>query len=130
MRREKFDVLIVGGGGAGLTASMLLTQLGVDALLVNAAPSTSQLPKAHVLNQRAMEVMTDCGIADAIYAVGTPPDQFGHTAFYAGFAGHEGAGRRMFKQESWGGGGLDDEWRMASPVMPSNLPQKIGRAHV
>ena len=123
MRREKFDVLIVGGGGAGLTASMLLAQLGVDALLVNAAPSTSQLPKAHVLNQRAMEVMTDCGIADAIYAVGTPPDQFGHTAFYAGFAGHEGAGRRMFKQESWGGGGLDDEWRMASPVMPSNLPQ-------
>ena len=28
-------VLIVGGGGAGLTASMLLSQLGVETLLVS-----------------------------------------------------------------------------------------------
>ena len=33
-------VLIVGGGGAGLTASMLLSQLGVDSLLVSALPTT------------------------------------------------------------------------------------------
>jgi len=50
-------VLIVGGGGAGLTASMLFATLGVDALLVSAQPTTSTLPKAHVLNQRAMEIM-------------------------------------------------------------------------
>ncbi len=120
---ERVPVLIIGGGGAGLTASMLLAQLGIEALLVNAADSTSRLPKAHVLNQRAMEIMNDCGIAEAIYAIGTPPEQLGHTAFYAGFAGHEGAGRTIFKQESWGGGGLDDEWRMASPLLSSNLPQ-------
>ena len=47
-------VLIVGGGGAGLTASMLLSKLGVDSLLVSALPTTSVLPKAHVLNQRTM----------------------------------------------------------------------------
>ena len=120
---ERVPVLIIGGGGAGLTASMLLAQLGIEALLVNAADSTSRLPKAHVLNQRAMEIMNDCGVAEAIYAIGTPPAQLGHTAFYAGFAGHEGAGRTIFKQESWGGGGLDDEWRMASPLLSSNLPQ-------
>ena len=44
-------VLIVGGGGAGLTTSMLLSTMGVDSLLVNAWPGTSILPKAHVLNQ-------------------------------------------------------------------------------
>ena len=120
---ERVPVLIIGGGGAGLTASMLLAQLGIEALLVNAADSTSRLPKAHVLNQRAMEIMNDCGIAEAIYAIGTPPAQLGHTAFYAGFAGHEGAGRTIFTQERWGGGGLDDEWRMASPLLSSNLPQ-------
>ena len=43
-------VLIVGGGGAGLTASMLFSQLGVETLLVSALPATSILPKAHVLN--------------------------------------------------------------------------------
>ncbi|MFZ9157908.1 MAG: FAD-dependent monooxygenase, partial [Ilumatobacteraceae bacterium] len=123
MRRETVPVLIVGGGGAGLTASMLLTRMGVDALLVNAAPRTSELPKAHVLNQRAMEVLADCGVADEIYRVGTPPEQFSHTAMYAGFAGHDGAGRVIFKQESWGAGGMDEEWRMASPKVSSNLPQ-------
>jgi 2,4-dichlorophenol 6-monooxygenase len=50
-------VLIVGGGGAGLTASMLLSQLGVESLLINVRASTSDLPKAHVLNQRAMKIL-------------------------------------------------------------------------
>ena len=40
-------VLIVGGGGAGLTASMLLSQLGVETLLVSRYAETSRLPKAH-----------------------------------------------------------------------------------
>ena len=120
---EHVPVLIVGGGGAGLTASMLLSLLGVDAVLVNAATTTSSLPKAHVLNQRAMEIMSDCGVDEAIYQVGTPPGQLSHTAFYAGFAGPEPMGRVMYKQESWGGGGADVEWQMASPKVSSNLPQ-------
>src|SRR5579883_2350149 len=68
-------VLIVGGGGAGLTASALLSGLGVETLLVNAARTTSTLPKAHVLNQRAMEILTDTGAAAEIYRLGTPPEQ-------------------------------------------------------
>ena len=63
---EEVPVLIVGGGGAGLTSSMLLARLGVEHLLVSARPGTSDLPKAHVLNQRAMEVLDDVGVADAI----------------------------------------------------------------
>ena len=47
-------VLIAGGGGAGLTASMLLSRMGIESLLVSASPRTSVLPKAHVLNLRAM----------------------------------------------------------------------------
>jgi 2-polyprenyl-6-methoxyphenol hydroxylase-like FAD-dependent oxidoreductase len=59
------QVLIVGGGGAGLTASMLLSRLGVRSLLVNRLPGTSILPKAHVLNQRCMEIFDEVGVADA-----------------------------------------------------------------
>jgi len=60
------SVLIVGGGGAGLTASMTLATLGVDSLLVNSLPNTSVLPKAHVLNQRTMEIFTEVGVAPEI----------------------------------------------------------------
>lgn len=120
---ETVEVLIVGGGGAGLTASMLMARLGVDTLLVSAQAHTSLLPKAHVLNQRAMEIMKDCGVDADIYAIGTPPEQMSHTAYYAGFSGHPDAGRMLFKQESWGGGGLDEDWAAASPMVTTNLPQ-------
>jgi 2,4-dichlorophenol 6-monooxygenase len=123
-RPETVPVLIVGGGGAGLTASMLLAKEGVEHLLVSARPQTSDLPKAHVLNQRAMEVLEDVGVADAIAAAGTPPEQMAATAFYAGFAGPEpDYGRRLIKLESWGAGGEDESWRAASSWRQQNLPQ-------
>lgn len=56
-------VLIVGGGGAGLSASMLLSRLGIGSYLVSSLPHTSVLPKAHILNQRAMEILSDVGVA-------------------------------------------------------------------
>ena len=124
MKEERIPVLIVGGGGAGLTASMLLSRLGVDHLLVSARPATSDLPKAHVLNQRAMEILEDCGVADEIADRGTPPEQMAATAYYAGFAGdEEDAGRRIAKLESWGAGGENELWRAASAWRQQNLPQ-------
>lgn len=117
-------ILIVGGGGAGLTASMLLSQLGVDSLLVNARPSTSDLPKAHVLNQRAMEILGDVGVAEDIYARGTPLENMRKTAWYAGFAGEdENRGRKLAEMETWGGGYTNPDWVAASPRPSTNLPQ-------
>ena len=117
-------MLIAGGGGAGLTASMLLARLGVDHLLVSARPGTSDLPKAHVLNQRAMEVLEDCGVADAIAERSTPAEHMLATAYYAGFAGpDEDYGTRLARLEAWGAGGQNDNWRAASPWRQHNLPQ-------
>src|SRR5690348_5143463 len=119
-----YDVLIVGGGGAGLTASMLLSQLGVDSLLVSALPTTSVLPKAHVLNQHTMEIFTDLGIADTVYRRGTPPEQMRYSGWYAGLAGpDDDHGRRLGLIESWGSGGRSPEWSSASPCLSTNLPQ-------
>ena len=124
MSQENVPVLIVGGGGAGLAASMLLARHGVDHLLVSARPETSDLPKAHVLNQRAMEILEDCGVADEIAERSTPPEQMAATAYYAGFAGDDpDSGRRIAKLESWGAGGDNDYWRAASPWRQLNLPQ-------
>src|ERR1700756_5539885 len=131
---EAVPVLIVGGGGAGLTASMLLARLGVEHLLVSARPGTSDLPKAHVLNQRAMEILDDAGVADAIAGRSTPAGQMAATAFYAGFAGPDpDYGRRLARLEAWGRagarvgpggpGGADDSWRAASAWRQLTLPQ-------
>lgn len=117
-------VLIVGGGGAGLTASMLLSQLGVESWLASGLPTTSVLPKAHVLNQRAMEIMGDVGLADEIYSRGTPLANMKATAFYAGFAGRSADhGRLLKKMECWGAGYTDTDWMAASPRAQANLPQ-------
>ena len=124
MSELNVPVLIVGGGGAGLTASMLLSQLGVDTWLVNARPSTSDLPKAHVLNQRAMEILNDLGIAGTIYERGTPLENMKASAWYAGFAGdREDHGRKFGQLEAWGAGYTNPNWIAASPCASTNLPQ-------
>lgn len=121
---EEVDVLIVGGGGAGLTASMLLSKLGVGHLLVSALPTTSVLPKAHVLNQRTMEILEDAGCAREIERRSTPAENMAATAFYAGLAGPTGDhGRLIAKLECWGAGGNDENWRAASAWRQLNLPQ-------
>jgi 2,4-dichlorophenol 6-monooxygenase len=117
-------VLIVGGGGAGLTAAMLLSGLSVESMLINTRPQPSALPKAHVLNQRTMEILGDAGVADAIYQRGTPLQNMRYSAWYAGLAGPDADyGREIGRVESWGAGGLSPEWASASPRLTANLPQ-------
>ena len=118
-------VLIVGGGGAGLTASMLLSQLGVETLLVSRYAETSRLPKAHVLNQRSMEILTDIGVAPNILARSTPLENIRTVAWYSGLAGDgpsERHGRRLASVEGWGGGYADPDYIAASPCPTANLP--------
>jgi 2,4-dichlorophenol 6-monooxygenase len=117
-------VLIIGGGAAGLSASINLSQLGVDHLLVSSLPYTSKLPKAHVLNQRTMEIFTEMGFADRVYEQSTPADNMKATGWYAGVAGdHPRTGARLGHLEVWGGGYTDPDYIAASPCRTCNLPQ-------
>ena len=103
---------------------MLLSTYAVDHLVVSARPTTSDLPKAHVLNERAMETLDDVGVAEVIARQSTPAEQMAATAYYAGFAGPDpDYGRRLHRLESWGAGGADESWRAASCQRQLNLPQ-------
>lgn len=63
-------VLIVGGGFAGLTAALCLQQQGIDYLLLERHPGTSQLPKSRSLDLRSMEIFRELGLADALREAG------------------------------------------------------------
>ena len=117
-------VLIVGGGGCGLTTSILLSEHGIDHHLVERHTSTSHLPKAHYLNQRTMEVLRQVGVADSIYEVGTPPKNMGKTRWVTSLGGDgELDGRTLYTLESFGGGRLESAYAVDSPCPSTNYPQ-------
>ena len=65
-------VLIVGGGPAGLTASLLLSRHGVESLLVDKRVTGSPLPRARGVHARAMEILRVCGVESDLRAVELP----------------------------------------------------------
>jgi 2,4-dichlorophenol 6-monooxygenase len=117
-------VLIVGGGGCGLSTSIFLSNLGVDHLLVERHPTTSHLPKAHYLNQRTMEVFRQHGVADAVYRVGCPIEKFGKVRWLTSLGGDGELDRRtIHEMAAFGGGELRARYEADSPCLASNYPQ-------
>jgi 2,4-dichlorophenol 6-monooxygenase len=117
-------VLIVGGGACGLTTSLLLSDLDVAHLLVERHPSTSILPKAHYLNQRTMEVFRQHGLADAIYAVGTPAANMGKVRWCTSLGGDGPLdGKSFYTIDAFGGGKIAPTYARDSPCLSSNYPQ-------
>ncbi|MGE0220663.1 FAD-dependent monooxygenase [Mycolicibacterium sp.] len=117
-------VLIVGGGGAGLCSSIFLSSYGIEHLLVERHAGTSHLPKAHYLNQRTMEILRQHGIADPVYAVGTPVDKVRSVTWQTSLAGDGPLDAQVLhKMDSYGGGALRKAYERASACAASNLPQ-------
>ena len=63
------DVLIVGTGPAGSATAALLASYGVANMVVNRYRWLANTPRAHITNQRAMEVLRDL-VLDAAEEVG------------------------------------------------------------
>lgn len=64
--------------------------MGIRHLLVSARPQTSDLPKAHVLNQGAMEILEDAGVAAEIEQRSGPAASMAATAPATVHAGIDG----------------------------------------
>lgn len=121
-----FDVpvLIVGGGGTGLMASIMLSDYGIDHVLLERHGSTSELPKAHYLNPRTMEIFRQFCIADAVYAQGIPLEHMSKVEWRTTLTGAGPFdGRQLFEMECFGAGGSTAEYRRNSVCPPTNLPQ-------
>ncbi|MER6992252.1 FAD-dependent monooxygenase [Saccharopolyspora hirsuta] len=113
------DVLVVGAGPAGGSAALLLATYGVRTLLVNKYGWLANTPRAHITNQRTMEVLRDLGVEDEALAVGSPPELMGDTVFCTALAGAE-----IGRIRSWGTGERSaTEYGAASPCTMIDLPQ-------
>ena len=71
------DVLVVGAGPAGLTASALLARAGVKAIGITKYGGTADTPRAHITNQRTVEVLRDLGVEDRLRGAAMPQSIMG-----------------------------------------------------
>ena len=55
------EVLIIGTGPAGSAMAALLATYGIEPMVVNQYRWLADTPRAHITNQRTMEVLRDLG---------------------------------------------------------------------
>lgn len=67
---HQIPILIIGGGIVGLSASLFLSQHGIQSLLIERHSGTSIHPRARSVNARTMELFHGLGIDDLVREAG------------------------------------------------------------
>ena len=115
------EVLIVGSGPAGSSAAMFLSTQGISNIMITKYRWTANTPRAHITNQRTMEILRDAGIEDQVLAEAVPHELMGDTVYCESMAGEE-IGRRP----TWGTRpDRRADYELASPAMPCDIPQTL-----
>lgn len=115
------DVLIVGSGPAGSSASALLSSYGIRNVVVTKYNWLANTPRAHITNQRTMEVFRDLGIEDEVKEKAVPQDWMGNNVFCTSIAGEE-----LGRLHSWGTHPKRwADYTLASPTTMCDIPQDL-----
>src|SRR3984893_12782230 len=115
------DVLVVGSGPAGATSAALLGLYGVRHMLITKYGWLADTPRAHITNQRAMEVLRDLDLEDAAVAQATPQQLMANNVFCDSIAGEE-----LGRLYSWGNHpARKADYELASPTSICDLPQTL-----
>jgi 2,4-dichlorophenol 6-monooxygenase len=123
MPQQHWDVpvLVVGAGPAGLVSSLALSRYGVEHILVERHPGTAHTPRAHIVNQRTVEILRHLGVEDRFHEVATAQEYMGNNLWVTSLAGQE-----IVRSETWGTSArLTGEYRAASPCSMANCPQTV-----
>ncbi|MGW2958927.1 FAD-dependent oxidoreductase [Streptomyces sp. NPDC001220] len=113
------DVVVVGSGPAGASAALLLATLGVDTIMITKYRWTANTPRAHITNQRSMEVFRDLGIEAQVLADATDHSLVGDTVFCTSITGEE-----IGRIHTWGTRpDREADYRLASPCLTVDIPQ-------
>jgi 2,4-dichlorophenol 6-monooxygenase len=115
------DVLIIGTGPAGSATAALLSSYGIENMAINRYRWLANTPRAHITNQRCMEVLRDLGreVEDEAYKFAVHQDLMGENVFCESLAGEE-----IGRMKSWGNHPLSRaEHLLSSPTTMNDLPQ-------
>ena len=112
-------VLIVGAGPAGLAAALLLRSWGIEAMTVTRYHWTAHSPRAHHINPRAMELLRELGLEQAITAAAMPHELIRNVTWCVSLAGEE-IGRIPTYHHGGPGG-----YAAYSPCQAVNIPQHL-----
>jgi 2,4-dichlorophenol 6-monooxygenase len=115
------DVLIIGTGPAGASTAALLSSYGIQNMVVNRYRWLANTPRAHITNQRTMEVLRDLGqdVEAEAYMHATEQDLMGENVFCESLAGEE-----IGRMKSWGKHpNSRAEHQLSSPCLMNDLPQ-------
>ena len=93
------DVLVIGTGPAGSTLGLALASYGVKVQLFTQFNWLANSPRAHITNQRAMEVLRDLGIEEQVKQIATPWHEMGESLITTSLVGEE-----IARMSAWGTG--------------------------
>ncbi|QRQ89176.1 FAD-dependent oxidoreductase [Cupriavidus oxalaticus] len=121
MKTIEVPVLVVGAGPSGLTATALLATYGIRTLTITKYPGTANSPRAHITNQRTMEVLRDLGIEERVRQLATPNELMSNNIWATSFAGTE-----IARLQTWGSSEQRKaDYALASPSQMCNAPQHL-----
>ena len=113
------DVLVVGTGPMGATTALALATYGVRVQAISKRNWLADSPRAHITNQRAVEVLRDLGVEEEARKHAVPWGEMGDTLFTTSLAGPE-----IARLRTWGTG--DErygDYLRASPCTNLDIPQ-------
>jgi 2,4-dichlorophenol 6-monooxygenase len=115
------DVLIIGSGPAGSSAALFLSSYGIKNMVLTKYRWTANTPRAHITNQRTVEILRDMGLEDEVMAKATPQGQMGDTVFCTSLAGEE-----LARLHTWGTHPRRKaDFDLASPSQICDIPQDL-----
>jgi 2,4-dichlorophenol 6-monooxygenase len=115
------DVMIIGTGPAGSATAALLSSYGIENMAINRYRWLANTPRAHITNQRTMEVLRDLGaeVEDEAYMYATEKEMMGTNVFCTSLSGEE-----LGRLPTWGTAPHSAaEHALSSPTQMNDLPQ-------